>query len=823
MNLDKLAFILNDYVYNKDKSNECYQLESIDLSKIEMNDIIEPEDYDYTDELRTNVKYEKSINGEMIFKRYGDNKINTDIKIGKLDKRDIESKELINMKAMYILGECLLRNGIRNIVLPIKNFTFDTSTLKEINPEMYEFVKDELGEGLMYCNITEHFYKMMSVREYLDDVDNITIETISSILIQLIYVIYVLSKEFKIFRHNNLTIDTVMLYLKEKSKKQYKLNKSNEIISFNDEGIEVKITYYHDVYIENIINNNNLTESYKKENYEHDIHTFTESLKTYKLPESINKIIDKIIFEKSDDKKFTLISLLKNNFFDRIILNKMNSNSYSSAKNNSESIKDYKQKNDSISYSEDTISLDHNDNQPTGFAKFSKNTIEGSRHMNSYNSDSDNSVRYKNYNEEFGITTDNDVSDSEEKKDDDTSDDDTPKAQTVDLDDEDVSSEEESPDEESLDEESSQSGGEFDDDEDENDDEDEDDERYIVNYDENDNKERPKVLKNANESRNINKTFNNKDEDSEDKILNEVLKAPSEYSRKSNKRNDSESSFDARIKDALMESENSQSGGKSTDKLKGKRGKSTDKSKGKRGKLKGKRGKSTDELKRMMDMDIEIQDEIESLLDKEGHNKALKQLKLPDGEVPPEINNVLPKIMNGRVVSSFDNGFNPMMMGSAGMMNPMMGNMGQGMMNPMMGNMGQGMMNPMMGAMGQGMNSQYGTLAENYYGAQDQLFNAQGMNADIINPYNLNVLNNGIDVNQVIGQPAPQSVGFMPGMMGMPYGQQQPYGFNPQSMGSYSHLGSAGSELMNMPQFGGGSEKKDFLPIRLNYSDKKKN
>jgi len=146
-------------------------------------------------------------------------------------------------------------------------------------------------------------------------------------------------------------------------------------------------------------------------------------------------------------------------------------------------------------------------------------------------------------------------------------------------------------------------------------------------------------------------------------------------------------------------------------------------------------------------------------------------------------------------------------------------------------------------------NPQMDMLSQNYHQMQNQMFQQNGMNANMIDPTMLNVIDSGLGSNQVYGQPAPNHVDFMPGMMAQPFGsmQQTPQDFNASSMGPYSHIGSAGvgmfNPMENMPMGGmpmggmsmngmpmggapmqlGGKTSNDVVPIRLNFNSQKKN
>ena len=78
----------------------------------------------------------------------------------------------------------------------------------------------------MYVIITEHFFKMQTLREFLEtNIDTLTVEQLKSIIFQIALTLNKLSERFNKFRHNNLNLDSIRLYMKNKTNDNYNVQK----------------------------------------------------------------------------------------------------------------------------------------------------------------------------------------------------------------------------------------------------------------------------------------------------------------------------------------------------------------------------------------------------------------------------------------------------------------------------------------------------------------------------------------------------------------------------------------------------------------------
>ncbi len=281
-NIDYCLEILYESIYNN-SNDECYNFNTINKKDIIIDNIRKELNFNYSNVLSGKFKFMGLYNNRVHYKRDG-NQHPCTVAIGfsnkKYNKNDMGRPELYNMAVMYMASELAFNEKVRNILLPIMSFDMDKSKILQIFPDIKkEFGKvyDDNNDNL-YVIITEHYFKMHTLKEYLEENSKtLTVLQLKALLFQIYYALLKLSEQFNKFRHNNLNLDSIRVYIKQKSDDVYKVDDNTFILRDNE--IEIKITdfdnsYFHGEFQKNnnpyiLLNNLNIDNPY------YDIHYIT--------------------------------------------------------------------------------------------------------------------------------------------------------------------------------------------------------------------------------------------------------------------------------------------------------------------------------------------------------------------------------------------------------------------------------------------------------------------------------------------------------------------------------------------------------------------
>ena len=214
-NLDFCLKILFDYQYNK--NDECYEILGIDKNKVDIKDIKKQSSFNYGDIMSGNFKFMHAMENKIYFKRHNEDTYPCNVAISIYNDENtnnMNSGELINMGISYLLGAYALNNNFKHILLPIFNFDMIYGEIKNINPEITKYIdKDTTDDTIICVNVTEHYFKMMTLKEFIKhNIKTINIKFWKVMIFQVLYTLYFISKELLQFRHNKLDLDSIMLY-----------------------------------------------------------------------------------------------------------------------------------------------------------------------------------------------------------------------------------------------------------------------------------------------------------------------------------------------------------------------------------------------------------------------------------------------------------------------------------------------------------------------------------------------------------------------------------------------------------------------------------
>ena len=344
LNIDFRLNVLFDAVYNE-TNNECYKFDPISKQNISLIDIKEPADFDCSIVFdKCSLKFIEYSNKRFHFKRASDSTYPCTVSIGKYENEqninDLSSNELMNIGTMYILSELVISDKIKNILLPIMFFDLD---MNDLNENMISVLKEKFNESdKLYCLVTEHYFKMDTLRSFINNNKNITLEQWKSICFQILFTLYKITERLPEFRHNMLNIDSIKIYKKKEGylKENYILKKENyEILTA---GLEIKFSDFDKSYIKGYHDNKNNgsaivaddenIENFGDDNPYQDVYHFFNNLNNYltkieyAIPQEFKNFINQII-SKQKDIILPINIIINDTFFKNFVENNIVNNS----------------------------------------------------------------------------------------------------------------------------------------------------------------------------------------------------------------------------------------------------------------------------------------------------------------------------------------------------------------------------------------------------------------------------------------------------------------------------------------------------------------
>jgi len=293
-NLEDKINLIYEYVYNLNSKN-CFSLNKIILGKIGLEDIKIPLPLDNLEEKEywnknkfdiLNGKFklisfnEKSY--ELLFKRYSNQfPINVKVSFYKDSKSINLMENTINNDSLfsYILSQLVLAKKTRHILLPIINLDIKYSDIESLI--VNDISNSIIKTGILNNNITdkcclqlrEHFFKTINLEEYLLE-NNCSYK---GLLFQVIHTLATIQKEFNGFRHNNLLLSNILIYLKKDSDivTEYEGFKNDKFYVPNI-GFDIKITNFEHSIIPKFYGTS--AKLSEKSNSYYDLYTFLNDL-----------------------------------------------------------------------------------------------------------------------------------------------------------------------------------------------------------------------------------------------------------------------------------------------------------------------------------------------------------------------------------------------------------------------------------------------------------------------------------------------------------------------------------------------------------------
>lgn len=306
--------LLYDYIYNQNTKN-CFSLDKIILGKIGIDDIKlsipHPDNEEETKYYELNKSEildgkfkilsfnEKDL--QLYIKKYSNQfpltlKVsfyNTKHKIDDLFNTPVNNDSLFS----YILSELVLNRKTRHLSVPLINIDIKISEIEKIigDDNYYDTIKNLIKNNIIHdvccLQLREHFFRTNNLYDYLKENKCVY----KGLLFQIIHTLAVLQKEFVGFKHNNLTLKNILIYLKKNDDNytEYEGFKNDKFYLPNF-GFDIKISNFEQSIIPKYYEIEKT-----KSNYYYDLYTFMNDLVSYKTIEDCDpettKFFDKYL------------------------------------------------------------------------------------------------------------------------------------------------------------------------------------------------------------------------------------------------------------------------------------------------------------------------------------------------------------------------------------------------------------------------------------------------------------------------------------------------------------------------------------------------
>lgn len=306
----KLGFRLNilyDKVYKN--SNECYKFLPIIKKNIKLIDLKEPENCDEVWDAK--FEYISFSNEQWHFKRSG-NTFPCTVSIGKYEP-NINVNDIGNLYTIampYMLSELVINDNIKFIMLPIMYFDTTLEEIKKVKV-IYDEIKGDISKNdKLYVFITEHYFKLQTLEDYLKENIDMTETEWKVLFFQILYVITKIYEHFKNFRHNNLNLRAIKVYKKKKTDEinNYKVGSVNFMVP--DTSFEIRISDFNYSNTSDFTQNNNTDQI--SDNPYYDIHYIFSLIYLFvkkhmkSVPKYLLDFLDEILleFKPNENEKF---------------------------------------------------------------------------------------------------------------------------------------------------------------------------------------------------------------------------------------------------------------------------------------------------------------------------------------------------------------------------------------------------------------------------------------------------------------------------------------------------------------------------------------
>ena len=328
--IDNLIRMCYDFFYNNNKVLE-YDIKPTSITELENIDSIKR----ILNKSNTYTFINTVLNDKLIFiksvvtifgKKYIFKKINDPISVNITlyiyndidDQNNLSSSENLNKVFLKLFSDFLTYQQTKHILIQILNVDVELMEIedfiKSLNIEEFKSIYNDSGaiNKIMSISITEHFFKMVNLIDYLTN-KKLNASEYKVLIFQVIHTLAVIQNKYPNFRHNCLIVKNMEGYEKNGTNNTTNYTFNGHQFNVPNIGFVYKMNNFESSLIVNTIKNDDIDENLCEIDRSYDIITFLKSLMNdVELPE------ETLIFCKNiiKDNTITPAILLNDEYFE---------------------------------------------------------------------------------------------------------------------------------------------------------------------------------------------------------------------------------------------------------------------------------------------------------------------------------------------------------------------------------------------------------------------------------------------------------------------------------------------------------------------------
>jgi hypothetical protein len=234
------------------------------------------------------------------------------------DANNLSSSQNIGKVFLKLFSEFLTFEMTKHILLQIINVDIPMMNLDDFLvsvPELKPILDvDNKQNKIVSIGITEHFFKMASMLDFLSGLEKVTDEICCNLIFQVLHTLLVIKSKYSSFRHNSLQIKKMDGYLKSGSGTTKYVYDNNEY-NVPNIGFVYKMSNFENALIVDVLPNENVDDELRVVDDLYDFCFFLKSMQTITLPTESKKFIEKYTNEKNDNMQLHLRSIIDDDYF----------------------------------------------------------------------------------------------------------------------------------------------------------------------------------------------------------------------------------------------------------------------------------------------------------------------------------------------------------------------------------------------------------------------------------------------------------------------------------------------------------------------------
>merc|ERR1711871_1532350 len=230
---------------------------------------------------------------------------------------DLSRKENIEILVSYLLSNLVTTNKTKHILLSINNVDVKMTQISDIINKFPSLkkLKEKVENGKIsedfYIHVKEHFFKSISLKQFISEnkCDS------KSLLFQIIHTLITIQNKYPNFRHNELSVNNILLYLKKSNNKTTKYIVNDTTYYLPNKGFDIKIKNFLNSSIEGLVFNSDISADQNKKDSLYDIKFFIKDLEKHVDINQCDENFKKFINFVKDFNGKSLVELIENDFF----------------------------------------------------------------------------------------------------------------------------------------------------------------------------------------------------------------------------------------------------------------------------------------------------------------------------------------------------------------------------------------------------------------------------------------------------------------------------------------------------------------------------